>query len=43
MLQTSVPGQECGQQISVVEMCMLCWICGHTRSDQFETMIYVIA
>jgi hypothetical protein len=22
------------QQLSVVEMCMLCWICGHTRLDQ---------
>ena len=22
------------QQISVVEMCMLRWICGHTRSDR---------
>jgi hypothetical protein len=22
------------QQLSVVEMCMLCWICGHTRLDR---------
>ena len=22
------------QQLSVAEMCMLCWICGHTRLDR---------
>jgi hypothetical protein len=22
------------QQLSVAEMCMLCWICGHTRMDR---------